>query len=255
MKTYLPSTSRSTRQFTGRCLGFVIVAVFTIVGSACTTGTIQPSGGTSGTNAGGAGKGGVGGGGGHGGTGVVVDTTVKATGGTGAGSSLVCNSTDISSGCIQQIPEGCGDGINNQGGIEECDDGNAKPGDGCNGVCKVEKNWTCPKQGKCTRNIICGDGNVGAGEVCDDGNTKDNDGCNSTCTVQDPRYKCVAGQPCVLTSQCGNKRIESGENCDDGNAKAGDGCSATCQLEAGYVCPTPGAACKKAPRCGDGVVQ
>jgi len=225
-----------------------------LLGGACTTGTIEPTGGTSGTNSGGAGKGG-GGSGGKGGTGVVIDTSPKSTGGTGTGSSAVCNSTDTSSGCIKQIPEGCGDGINNQGDIEQCDDGNVLPGDGCNGVCKQEKNWTCPKQGKCTRNIICGDGDVGAGEVCDDGNTRDNDGCSGNCTVQDPRYKCVAGQPCVLMSQCGNKRIESGENCDDGNAKAGDGCSSNCQLEGGYVCPTPGTACKLAPRCGDGVMQ
>ena len=225
-----------------------------LLGGACTTGTIEPTGGISGTNSGGAGKGG-GGSGGKGGTGVVIDTSPKSTGGTGTGSSAVCNSTDTSSGCIKQIPEGCGDGINNQGDIEQCDDGNVLPGDGCNGVCKQEKNWTCPKQGKCTRNIICGDGDVGAGEVCDDGNTRDNDGCSGNCTVQDPRYKCVAGQPCVLMSQCGNKRIESGENCDDGNAKSGDGCSSTCQLEGGYVCPTPGAACKQAPRCGDGVMQ
>lgn len=173
-----------------------------------------------------------------------------ATTGTG-GTSSVCSGTS----CKAQVPEGCGDGINNQSGIEVCDDGNTLPGDGCNGACKVEPNWACPPAGACTRKIICGDGQIGAGEVCDDGNTIDTDGCNSTCTVQDAAYKCVERQPCVRVSVCGNKRIEAGENCDDGNAVAGDGCSASCQLEAGWVCAKPGTACKPAARCGDGLVS
>jgi cysteine-rich repeat protein len=111
------------------------------------------------------------------------------------------------------MPEGCGDGINNQGGIEQCDDGNVLPGDGCNGICKIEPNWTCPSAGKCTRKIICGDGLIGAGEVCDDGNTLDNDGCNSTCTVQDPAFQCTLpdnpafGPPSVVTSASKPARI------------------------------------------------
>jgi fibro-slime domain-containing protein len=244
-----------SRPFSGQRAGIGLAAILVFVGVGCTNGTIQNTesgggaGGTSGAGNGGGTKSGTGNTGG-----LTINTSVvQSTGGTGA-TSLICNSTSTS-GCKIEIPEGCGDGINNQGGIEECDDGNVLPGDGCNGVCKVEKNWTCPKAGKCTRNIICGDGEIGAGEVCDDGNTIDGDGCNSTCTVQDPAFKCVAGQPCVRNSQCGNKRIEAGEDCDDGNTKSGDGCSATCKLEGGYVCPIPGAPCKPAPRCGDGVVQ
>jgi fibro-slime domain-containing protein len=175
--------------------------------------------------------------------------------GTGGSTSATgCTGTSTIA-CKVQVPEGCGDGINNQGDIEQCDDGNTLPGDGCNGACKVEPNWNCPPAGACTRKIICGDGQIGAGEVCDDGNTIDNDGCNTTCTVQDAAYKCIEGQPCERVSVCGNKRIESGENCDDGNSVAGDGCSSTCQLEAGWVCAKPGTACKPAARCGDGVVS
>lgn len=187
----------------------------------------------------------------------------NATGGggfvisSGTGGSTSCVGT---SNCKAQAAEGCGDGINNQGGIEACDDGNTVPGDGCNGACKVERNWNCPADksvGPCKRLVICGDGVIGAGEVCDDKNTIDNDGCNSTCTVQDGAFTCVAGEACKRVSQCGNKRIESGENCDDGQEPpvSGDGCSASCQLEAGWVCPKPGSACKAAPRCGDGVVS
>ena len=229
------------------------VAAFIAVGhSACSSPSIEGGGDGSGGVRGGAGGNGPAGGDGAGG--LTIDISSRpSTGGTG-GSSGVCNSTSTA-GCKAQYPEACGDGINNQGGIEACDDGNVLPGDGCNGMCKVEKNWTCPNEGKCTRDIVCGDGEIGAGEVCDDGGTADGDGCSADCTVQDPAFKCVAGQPCERVSQCGNKRIEAGENCDDGNADAGDGCSASCQVEGGYVCPVPGSPCKPAPRCGDGVVQ
>jgi fibro-slime domain-containing protein len=232
-------------------LGFA--AILIVVGVACTAGTIQGSDGTGaagGTGNGGGAKSGTGNTGGV----VINPTVIQSTGGGTGATSLICNSTSTA-GCKAQYPEACGDGINNQGGIEQCDDGNVLPGDGCNGNCKVEPNWTCPPQGKCTRKIICGDGTIGAGEVCDDGNTLDNDGCNATCTVQDPAFKCVPGQLCVRNSQCGNKRIEAGENCDDGNSKSGDGCSSSCLVEPGYVCPIPGAPCKPAPRCGDGIVQ
>ena len=160
-------------------------AILALAGFACTGASIENNGG-----AGGTGKGGAGGAksGADGGGGVIINPTgtTTSTGGT-AGTSGQCNSTNTV-GCKAQAPDGCGDGINNQGGIEECDDGNVLPGDGCNGNCKIEPNWDCPQQGPCTRKIICGDGTIGAGEVCDDGNTKDNDGCSADCTVQDPAY-------------------------------------------------------------------
>ena len=238
--------------FPGQLTAVGLAALLSLAGIACTDVSIQ-----GGEGSGGAGQ--VGGGGGNAGTSgggglaIKLDASSSSSGGT-AGTSGLCNGTSTA-GCVAQFPEGCGDGINNQGGIEQCDDGNVVPGDGCNGACKTEKNWTCPKAGKCTRNIVCGDGQIGPGEVCDDGNSADNDGCNATCTVQDPAFLCVAGQACVRTSQCGNKRIEAGEDCEDGNTKSGDGCSDVCKLEGGWVCPNPGQPCKAAPRCGDGVVQ
>ncbi len=238
----------------GQCLGHLaavgLAAMLALAGIACTSPAIESGGGSGGSE-----KGGVGGSasGTAGAGGVIINTsgTVASTGGT---TGLVCNSTSTA-GCKAQAPEGCGDGINNQGGIEQCDDGNVLPGDGCNGNCKVEPHWSCPPAGACTRNVVCGDGTIGAGEVCDDGNTLDGDGCDSTCAVQDPAYTCVAGQPCVRTSQCGNKRIEPGEDCDDGNTDKADGCDSSCHLEGGWVCPTPGQPCRQAARCGDGVVQ
>ncbi|HEY5284082.1 MAG TPA: DUF4215 domain-containing protein, partial [Polyangia bacterium] len=232
-----------------------LAAILVFAAMACTSPTIQGSDNTGGSGA----NAGNGGGNPHAGgttgtTGLVIDTTHPGTGGAASGTTGQCSSASTA-GCKTIAPDGCGDGINNQGGIEECDDGNVLPGDGCNGNCKVEPNWTCPPAGPCKKNEICGNGHIGAGEVCDDGNTLDNDGCNSNCTVQDPAFTCTAGQPCVRASECGNKRIEAGEDCDDGNKNDNDGCSSSCKLEGGWVCPNPGAPCKAAPRCGDGVVQ
>ena len=66
--------------------------------------------------------------------------------------------------CVVEI---CGDGIVNNSGTEECDDGNTSPGDGCNATCVAE---------------FCGDGivNNSGTEACDDGNTTPGDGCSAT---------------------------------------------------------------------------
>ena len=226
-----------------RLAGVGFAAILAITGIGCNSAAVESGLGTGGTGANGTGSNGTGG------------VTIDLNTGTGTGGSTKgCNSGNTA-GCKVKVPEGCGDGINNQNGIEQCDDGNTVPGDGCNGACKVEVNWECPTAGACKRKVICGDGVIGPGEVCDDRNTIDNDGCNATCTVQDPAYHCIAGQPCTRVSQCGNKRIEPGEKCDDGNSQSDDGCSSTCQLEPGWVCPKPGTSCKKAPHCGDGVVN
>jgi fibro-slime domain-containing protein len=226
--------SPSAFRWTSRLAVVGLVAIATGLGG-CKAGVEAPTS-----------TGGSGGGGGKGGTigsGGVVGTGGEQTTGTGG------------SAVPLPVPPGCGDGINNQGGIEKCDDGNTIAGDGCNGACQVEPNWTCPPAGACKRSFKCGDGVINPGEVCDDGNTIDGDGCNATCTVQDGRYTCVPGKTCVLSSICGNKRVEQGESCDDGNATSNDGCSSTCQVEMGWVCPAPGSPCTKAPRCGDGIVQ
>jgi len=251
-----PSRSSDSRGVVALELARIAGALLALSAVACDGGAIQGGTGGSGGNKGGVTgtKGGSGGAGGGGGL-SINPTAPTSTGGT---TGPICNSTSTA-GCKMQAPDGCGDGKNNQGGIEACDDGNVVPGDGCNGVCKVEKNWSCPKDiaaGPCTKDIVCGDGEVGAGEVCDDGNTNASDGCNADCSLQDPAFRCEPpGEPCVRVSQCGNKRIEPGEDCDDGNTDGDDGCDDRCQLEGGWVCPVPGQPCKSAPRCGDGVVQ
>jgi cysteine-rich repeat protein len=118
------------------------------------------------------------------------------------------------------VPSGpaCGDGKLNQPS-EECDDNNSVPGDGCNGICKVEPNFTCPTPGQpCIPTFKCGNGKIEPGEVCDDGNTLANDGCSADCTVQSASYICpTPGQPCTRVDFCGDKRVKGDENCDDGN--------------------------------------
>lgn len=138
---------------------------------------------------------------------------------------------------------------------EFCDDGNAIPGDGCSGICRVEPNFTCPEPGvACMSTIICGDSMINAGEGCDDGGATPNDGCSASCQVE-PGYGCsLPGQPCVMVTdaRCGDGVINAGETCDDGGSLAGDGCSADCNLEPGYTCPTPGTLCELDEYCGNG---
>ena len=105
-------------------------------------------------------------------------------------------------------PTACGNGVLTA--AEECDDGNSIDGDGCSAVCIIE---------------FCGDGVIqaGIGEQCDDGNAVDGDGCDSNCTP----------------TACGNGVLTAAEECDDGNSINGDGCSAVCVIEF----------------CGDGMLQ
>ncbi|HEY2772621.1 MAG TPA: DUF4215 domain-containing protein [Candidatus Binatia bacterium] len=116
--------------------------------------------------------------------------------------------------------EFCGDGVVNNNGTEQCDNGpdnsNTTPG-ACRTDCKLPN---------------CGDGVTDPGEECDDGNNNDADGCTNSCTI------------------CGNGHVSGTEQCDDGNNVSGDCCSASCTFEAlGSTCPgVPGGACLS-PQC------
>lgn len=56
---------------------------------------------------------------------------------------------------------------------EDCDDGNARSGDGCNSTCRHE--------GSVAGASTCGNFTREAGEDCDDGNLDPTDGCNQIC--------------------------------------------------------------------------
>ncbi len=96
--------------------------------------------------------------------------------------------------------EVCGNGTKEGG--EECDDGNAVDGDGCDSNCTAS---------------TCGNGIVSPGESCDDGNTSDGDYCSSDCQK--------------ITGDCGDGVLNDNEQCDDGNNSNGDGCDSTCKDE------------------------
>ena len=144
----------------------------------------------------------------------------------------------------------CGNGILELG--ETCDDSNARPGDGCSGLCHTEPNYTCPVVGQpCIADPFCGDSHVTGTEVCDDGNTRDGDGCSSTCQLESSSI-CDGGADCGVQPACGDGIVNQGETCDDGDTDPGDGCSGTCQVETGWICPTANQPCVRDEYCGDG---
>jgi cysteine-rich repeat protein len=71
--------------------------------------------------------------GGNGGCGILC---IGSVGGTG-GDTVVSSSSNT-----------CGNGVIDNPGDEQCDDGNRVNGDGCNALCQVEANWLCPNPGQ-----------------------------------------------------------------------------------------------------------
>lgn len=106
------------------------------------------------------------------------------------------------------IAAACGNGAKE--GAEQCDDGNAKPGDGCSSSCVVES---------------CGDEIVtpSLGEECD--------GWSDINTQESGTHKVSCDQ--CKWAYCGDSRVNvfMNEQCDDGNRRNGDGCSSLCQID------------------------
>ncbi|MCY1071144.1 DUF4215 domain-containing protein [Nannocystis sp. RBIL2] len=137
----------------------------------------------------------------------------------------------------------CGNEVLEPG--EQCDDGNATPGDGCEPDCTT------------TPGELCGNGTVDDGEECDDGNNVAMDGCENNCTKT------------VIPASCGDGKTDAGEECDDGNDDNTDACTNTCKsavcgdgviLAGTEECDdgAPSASCDgdcTAVECGDGVVN
>ncbi|MDF2697855.1 MAG: lipoprotein, partial [Labilithrix sp.] len=125
-------------------------------------------------------------------------------------------------------PPVCGD--NKLEGDEECEDGNAAGGDGCDSACHLESGWKCPDLGGPCLPTRCGDGVKEGTEQCDNGTNDWSAGCTPTCTALP---SCTNG---TCTPICGDGIVSAGEACDDGNSRPFDGCSATCTIEPGYTC-------------------
>jgi fibro-slime domain-containing protein len=105
----------------------------------------------------------------------------------GVAEGFVCTSPKAATGCTGPTTctnSTCGNRMKE--GSEQCDDGNALPGDGCSTFCRLEP--ICPAAGgACT--TACGDGlllaaDKASGQECDDGDTIDGDGCSSKCKVE-----------------------------------------------------------------------
>jgi cysteine-rich repeat protein len=157
--------------------------------------------------------------------------------------------------------------------IEQCDDGNKTPKDGCEPDCTPTPPFCgdgkiLPDVEKCDDGnsdndddcvncepAICGDGEVYAGvEDCDDGNAEDTDACvkcnPAICgdeNVQTGVEECDDGKNGINTdactdeckkAACGDAFVQDGEQCDDGNTVDTDTCT-KCKLAV----------------CGDGIVQ
>ena len=161
----------------------------------------------------------------------------------------------------------CGDG--KVEAPETCDDGNTKPGDGCDGNCKRQTGWTCPTPGeKCNPppddNSVCGDGKVTGNESCDLGKdsagTNLNDGtagCSTTCQTVTGWTCPGANQACTKDPFCGDSIVTSilGEQCDDGTNDGAHGCDVDCKRITGWKCPPTGGACAVDLFCGNGTVD
>ncbi|MFW0837580.1 MAG: DUF4215 domain-containing protein [Candidatus Komeilibacteria bacterium] len=125
----------------------------------------------------------------------------------------------------------CGNGVVDDG--EQCDDGNAISGDGCNKVCQKEQI------------LYCGDGIIshpnssGIDEQCENqpANKLSGDGCSTNCQ-NEAAPVCGDGILQRMIDQATTSTFASAtsayyEQCDDGNLLPGDGCNNLCQIEAG----------------------
>lgn len=101
--------------------------------------------------------------------------------GTGSDSVTLQAGAFVPSVVVLGPPVVCGDGRVGRR-VEACDDGNLQPGDGCDGACRVEPNWSCI--GEPSRCALCGNGVRELAEQCDDGNLIDGDGCSRSCRLE-----------------------------------------------------------------------
>jgi len=170
----------------------------------------------------------------------------------------------------------CGNGVLDDG--EECDDGNAENGDGCDPECRVEQGWQCTGEpSDCEE--TCGDGIKEEWEECDGedlgGNTCETLGegfkggelrCTDECTYE--TYWCIS-------PSCGDGVLDFGEECDNGEENSNEGeCLVNCVKatcgdgfvwggeeecdEGGENSDTQPDACRtncRAAWCGDGVID
>ena len=153
--------------------------------------------------------------------------------GTALADGASCGGTSVCKGgvCVGAV---CGDGIVTA--PEECVDGNAVDGDGCDSTCKfsclsTDTARSCAAIDACRAKGSCDD----AKHVCTAGApSADGTACGTGKT-------CKAGT--CISAACGNGVVDSGEDCDFGASNgAGTGCEIACK----FSCS------KSADTCSDG---
>lgn len=122
-------------------------------------------------------------------------------------------------GCTSGPTDVCGDSL--VSGAEECDDGNARAGDGCSTRCTTESGYVCVTGGSpCEPR--CNDGLLVDEEVCDPSASGMAGYCSFDCTM--------------ITGRCGDGIVQAAqEQCDDTNGERGDGCD-VCHPSLGFTC-------------------
>ena len=123
----------------------------------------------------------------------------------------------------------CQDGFLDTRASEQCDDGNAIDGDGCEFDCT----FTCETAADCDDTNPC------TNDVCSASHLCTNPPNTATCMLLDMTATCSDG---VCPLGCGNGTVNAPEVCDDGNTVSGDGCERDC---------TP--SCTMDSECEDGI--
>ncbi|MCA9577157.1 MAG: DUF4215 domain-containing protein [Myxococcales bacterium] len=169
-----------------------------------------------------------------------------------SGAGWQCYTRDVNGVSVFDGCANCGNNIIET--REQCDDGDAMPGDGCGATCQTEGGWTCAGTPSVCQ--TCGNGVREGTETCDDGQMTptSGDGCSATCATE--TFWTCTGSPSTCT-RCGNSELEGSEMCDDGNNVSNDGCSRLCAVESGWVClrQPNGTTHQVCTRCGDRKVE
>ncbi len=107
-----------------------------------------------------------------------------------------CEVDGIDGSCLDEecVPETCGDGDIDP--LEECDDGNVIPDDGCEVSCRYS----------CHEDSECDDGNVCTDDACGEGGT------GQMCLFENNTAACDDGNPCTEGDACSGGACVGGTN-------------------------------------------
>jgi cysteine-rich repeat protein len=144
--------------------------------------------------------------------------THRCAAGTGLANGAACGTGRIcrAATCVAAA---CGDGIVTA--PEQCDDGNAVNGDGCDATCR----FSCAMDAQCIDADVCN-----GTERCDTVAHRCVAGARAADGTRCGTYQLCRTGRCVMGA-CGDALVSSPEEqCDDGNAVNGDGCDTTCRF-------------------------